>query len=394
MKDIRGLCITVLAASVLFSTGTVQAGLTGDVNDFLFRRTATKVVESYTDNTVVKTIELLRNDIEELNSAAQRFGTSRSITDLEAAGRAMKASFAQFNKARSFRYGPSAHYDFDKQLATWPFDKVFVDHLIAEIKKGAIEINPSILRWRNSSNRGLHTVKYLIYDDNGNLRKPQDLNDATVVYLTSATAVLLEDAVDYEASWKGTRNMSVADQELLKNAGKKIRTSYAREFKNPGEEYSRYFSVSVPLQELIGEAATVLEDMVPLIKELPKYGDPEEIRYWDSVTPFADIINQLKGVENSYMGGIKGTRGPAYRDLVEKKDEQLSERIVISFAHAIKRAEVAARMNDQPFEKREQAAKLLLAEVEKLTTMLFAATPLVAADRATDPFAVYGSDIN
>lgn len=391
MKRIIRYCTGVAAATIFFGAATANAGLTGDVNDFLFKRTAHKVIESYTDNTVVKTVGLLRANVQELDQTAQKFAKSRSEKDLAAVAEAMKGSFEQFNKARIFRYGPSAHYDFDKQLATWPFDKVMVDHNIKELEAGRMEISGPSLREKNSSHRGLHTVKYLTYTDEGKLRKPSEISDAEATYLTAVTTVMLEESIDYEASWLGTKNMSAEDQAILKKSGKRIRTSYAREFKNPGEEYSRYYSVSITLQELIGESTVVLEDMVALIEELPKYGDPEDLRYWDSVTPFNDIINQLKGVENSYMGGIEGSRGAAYADLVAKRDEQLSERIVISLAHAIKRAEVAHKMNDQPLEKREQAAKLLLAEVEKLTTMFLAATPLVAADAATDPFAPYMS---
>ena len=393
MKRIIRQCSGLAAAAFLFSAVWANAGLTGNVNDFLFKRTAHKVIESYTDNTVVKTIILLRENVEGLNEAAQKFAETRSQKDLEAMGSAMKGSFEQFNKARIFRYGPSAFYDFDKQLATWPPDKVMADHNIKEIEAGRMELDLAEFRYVNSSNRGLHTVKHLIFHNDGKLREPAEISDAAAAYLTAVTAVMLEEAIDYQSSWVGTRNMTAADQAILKNAGKRIHTSYAEEFKNPGDETSRYFSISIPLQELAGESMAVLEDMVALIEELPRYGNIDEIRYWDSVTPFDDIINQLKGVENSMVGGVEDSRGTSFIELLAKRDEPLSERILISMAHSIKRAQVARRMNDQPLEKREKAAELLLHEVEKLTVMIMAATPLVCADAAVDPFAAYGSNL-
>lgn len=392
MRKIVGISTGILAATFFYGA-TANASLTGNVNDFLFKRTAEQVVDSYTDNTVLKTIALLRDNIEQLNKAAEKFSESKSEENLAAVAVAMKGSFEQFNKGRIVRYGPSAHYDFDKQIATWPFDKVMVDYNIAEIDAGRMEMDKTILREKNSSNRGLHTVKYLIYHNDGKLRTPQEMSDAEATYLTAVTGVMLEAAIDYQSCWVGTANMSAGDQAILKDAEKRHHVSYAKEFKNAGEEYSRYFSVSINLQELIGEASAVLEDMVPLIEELPKYGNAEDIRYWDSVTPFKDIINQLKGVRNSYLGGIEGSRGTGYAELTEKRDKQLNERIIISLSHAIKRAEIASTMNEQPLEKREQASKLLLAEVDKLTTMFMAATALVAADAALDPFAAYGSDL-
>ncbi len=392
MKRIVGQCSLVVAA-LFFGTVTAHAGLTGDVNDFLFKRTAGKVLESYTDNMVIKTIAGIRESVEKLDEAARKLAKTKSQQDMEAAGAAMKASFRYFNRNRVIRYGPSAHYDFDKQLATWPFDKVFVDYRIKEIAAGRMTMDVPTLRMENSSGRGLHTVKYLLFHNDGKLRSVSEMTDADFTYLTAVTGVMVETAIDYQSSWVGTKNMSDADQALLKKAGKRVRTSYAEEFKHPGEEYSRYFSISVALQELIGESMAVLEDMVALIEELPKYGNPEEIRYWDSVTPFDDLVNQLQGVEDSLMGGVEGSRGTSYLDLLTKRDEQLSKRIVISLAHAAKRVEVARNMNDKPQEKRDMAAKLLLEEVEKLTVMIMAATPLVAADAATDPFAAYGSNI-
>lgn len=389
-----------VALAVLLGTATVNAastkstGLKGKASDYFFKKSAYDVVESYTDNTVVMTIENIRKNVEALNAASQKFATSKSKKDLEAAGKAMKGSFEYFNKARIFRYGPSAHYDFDKQLATWPFDKVFVDYAIKEIAEGKLRMDVPAMRERNSSNRGLHTVKYLIFNNDGTMRDPAEITDAEATYLAAVTGVMLEEAIHYQASWVGTKNMSAKDQDVLHKAGKRFFLSYADEFKNPGEGDSRYFSISIPLQEIIGESMTVLEDMAVLIDELPKYRDPENIRYWDSITPFQDIVNQLKGVENSVMGGVEGHRGTSYLDLLAKVDEQLSERIKIALAHTIKRAEVGRKMKDQPVEKQERAAKLLNSELEKLHVMIMAATPLVAADLAVDPYAPYGSDIN
>lgn len=382
---------SLFVASSLFTAGYVQAGLKDDVNNYLYKRKALQVVESYTDNTVLKTISNLTDHISELNFAALKLKVDPSETNLGNTIEAWKNVQAAFNASQIFMFGPAAHYDFHKQLAIWPMDKVLVDHALAEIEAGDLTIDAKTLREKTASMRGLNTVKYFLFE-NGQPKDVATITPFELNFLTAVTEVLLWEGLDFEASWIGTENLPVNEQAILAEAGIKKRKPYAEEFKNPGQPGSRYFSASVPLQELIQESSTVVEDMLPFIEDLAHINDSEP-HYWQSIDPFADMINRLKGVENSYLGGISDSRGPSFSDLVAKKDPVLDERIKAAFASVVQRLEAARELKNGERDKYDLAVKVVHSECAKLFSRMMTATPLVTADPAVEPFASYGSDI-
>lgn len=397
MKKLAVLTASLFVTSIFGVTSVLgatsdQGGIKKGIDDFLFKRKAQQAVESYTDNTVLKSIDLLVTDIGSLNNAAQSLAKSRDEAKLGATIDAWKKVSATLNQTIIFWYGPVAQYDFNKELAIWPMDKVLVDHTLGEMEAGKITLDAKGLREKSASLRGLNTLKYLLFRD-GEPRQAAEITDAQYDYIVAATQAMAEESLKFKASWFGMENMTKEELAVMNNAGfKKQWTSYAEEFKNPGSETSRYFSVSVPLQELIQESMTVVEDMVPQIEELAEYRT-EAPMYWESIDLYADLLNQLQGVENSYLGGIEGSRGVSFSELVAMKDEVLDDRIKTAIAATKKRLVALRDAKDLSPEKKEMAIKILASECEKLGARIMTATPLVTADPAVEPFAPYGSDL-
>ncbi len=366
-----------------------EGGIKKGVEDFLFEKKAYTAVEDYTENTVFKTIELLVQEIENLNTAVAGLSKSRTDADMAKTIEAWKGAMAQFNRHWAFNYGPAAHYDFHKQLATWPFDKVWVDHYLDEIEKGNLEVTARFLRKnKHSSTRGLNTAAYLLFRD-GKVRPAKKITPAELKYLRAVSQALLIESVDFEASWRGTKNLSKEKRKILKDAGVKKRSSYAVEFTNPGESDSRYTSISIPLQEIFQECTTVIEDMVAGFSELGQV--QEKSAYWDSIDPYADALDMLKGVENSYYGGVDGARDASLSDLVAKKNQILDRRIKASLAHSMERIKAVRDLpSGADAQTRELMVKIAVSECEKLFDRITAATPLVTADSAVKPWAAYG----
>lgn len=375
--------------TALLGTLPAHANVKQSMGDFFFKRKAGKAIESYTDNTVLKSLELMVDDIKSLNVAAQNLHKVQTDINLAATTDAWKKVSASLNRSVIFFYGPVAHYDFNKELAIWPFDKVLVEHALGEMEAGNLTFTSKSLRERTASMRGLNTIKYLLFRD-GKQRVTTDITKTEFDYLTVATKAMVEEGLKMQASWVGSEDMSDEDNTILTKAGlTKKWKGYAYEFKNPGEPDSRYFSLSVPLQELIQESMTVVEDMVPAIEELADF-DENTLNYWDSFDPYADLLSLLEGVENSYLGGVEGSRGASFSELVAMKDEVLDVRIKTALVSVGKRIRA---IQDAPEGKREMAIKVAASECGKLAARIMTATPLVTADPAVEPFAPYGSDL-
>ena len=392
MKRLLVSLTGLLVSTTLLTPNPVEAGIGDSVSNYLFKRKAFQVVESYTENTVLKTLASLTDHIGQLHQAAGKLAAAPNADNLNTAILSWKNVQADFNKSQIFMFGPAAHYDFHKQLAIWPTDKVLVDHALVEMQAGKMVIDAKSLREKTASMRGLNAVKYFLFE-NGRPRDVTKLTPHELQYITAVTEVMLWEGLDFEAAWIGTDRLPADKRAILDKAGIKKRAAYAEEFKNPGEPSSRYASVSVPLQELIQESSTVIDDMMPQIEGLTADDEGKRHNYWQTLDPYADLLDKLQGVENSYLGGVRGSRGPSFSQLVAEKDQVLDERIKAAFAHVEQRLEVARRLQNGPREQHELAVKIVAAECKKLSAQLMTATPLVAADPAVGPFAAYGSNL-
>jgi len=391
MKRFFVLLPTVFVAVAFLGVSAANAGIKDGMTNYLYKKKAVKAIESYVDNTVLKSIELLVSDIENLNQAAMKLKKDKSKANLAAANKGWHKVLSSFNRCAIFFYGPVAHYDYNKALALNPFDKILVDHALKDMAEGKLDFTSRTLRERTASMRGLYTARYMIFR-NGKPRKAVDISNTELEYLTAVTGAMVEESLELQASWVGTDNLPSDKAALLKNAGIKSYTSYGKEFKNPGESYSRYLCTSVPLQELIQESTSVIEEMVPAIEDLAEY-DENNIKYWDSLDPYTELLDLLKGVENSYLGGVEGSRGVSFSELVAEKDKVLDDRIKTAFAHTAKRIEIIRSLKDASIEKKEMAIKVAASEAKKLGSRMMVATPLVTADPAVEPFGPYGSDL-
>lgn len=359
-----------------------------EVKRYLAIRTANQVLADYVDNVALKTIALIVDKVKAFDAAAARLQADPTDANLAAAAAAWRDARVPWKMGTAFLFGPGAYYNYDKQISGWPADKVLIDHALADIAAGRLRVDARWLREEQTSSlRGFHAAEYLLFRD-GQPRRASDLGAAELSYLVAVTQAMVEESIDYEAAWRGTDNLPADQAAILKKAGIASRSSYAAEFKNAGQPGSRYFSVGIPLQDVFQDLGGVLEDMCPVIAEMretPYAGDD----YKEARSTYADLQNELRGLENAYLGGFEGARGRSPSELVAARDPVLDRRVKIGFAHAAHRL---AAIGDPhtPREDRELAARIAVAECEKLMNRINFAGLLVTTDPDVGSWAIYG----
>jgi len=362
------------------------------VKQYMAEREVNQLLADYTDNTVLKTYDLVVDNFKKLDKAVNRLQENPSERTISEATAIWFTTRNRWKTTMAFLYGPVAFYDFDKQVAGWPLDRPMIEHTIAEIAAGRLQVDDRYLReLKHVSQRGLHAVEYLLFRD-GKARSVSEISKAELSYLVAVTRAMVIEGLDMKASWVGTENMNAADSALLKAAGLKSRTAYAVELKNPGKPESRYLTQSIPLQEITQDTMTVMEEVCSAIDEALGSSDPRDSQTWFSYNVVDDIVHELKSAENTYMGGIEGSRGTSFSDLVAKKSDMLDQRVKLGFADLEHRIKVLGSPynSDMNASERDLAYRIAMQSCHALSTRLLVAMPMIALDPRTKPLGAYG----
>ncbi len=381
--------IAGLAALAGLICGAMLLPKSAAVQAYLSQRKIDAVIADYADKVVLRTLELVVARNEVLDGAVAQLQARPTDAGVEEAARAWRAARAQWQLIQSFAFGPAAFYDFDKQVASWPIDRPLIEHSIARIAAGTLTIDSGLLRHKiNSTQRGFLTAEHLLFRD-GKPRQAEAIRPAELLYLRAVTRAMVEESLDFQASWAGSANMPPAAAARLKEAQLPERASYAAEFTHPGTPHSRYFSRSVVLQEMFQESHTVVEDVCPLIEQWLGSRDPRESEAQDSRNGAADLVNLLQGVENAYLGGVEGNRGRAMAELTAAKNEVIDRRIRIALADVRYRIKAIGDPYGEPSADRDLKVRIAVASCWKLSGKFAAAIVPVCMDPATEPWAAY-----
>ena len=374
------------------SAGAVGLQRTDLVERYLNERKLSQVLADYTDRTVISTLSQLVEDLEALEATARDIHSTPTDASLKAAAEAWRSARATWKQTTSFLFGPAAHYNFDKQLATWPLDRILVDHVLDEMEAGRLDLSADHLRNKlHSSQRGLLVAEYLLFRG-GQPRDIQEVRRVELDYLVATAEVLVLESTDFLAAWVGTDRLSSVRASRLAAADFKPRGSYGDEFRSPGSPGNRYASHSVSLQEIFQDSLATVEELCPVIEEALGSSDPRDSESWFSNNAVEDIQNTLKSVEFTYLGGRDDDRGHAVSDLVAAQNTILDRRVKIALADAAHRVAGVGDPYAPGGEDRDLAVRIAVASCERLAERLAVATPLVTMHPSTRPWAAYGVD--
>jgi predicted lipoprotein len=380
----------LIAITTLVGLGVLAVINSTTVRQFFVEKRFNRVLKDYTGKMVMPTITRAVQEIGMLEKAVARLQAEPNDSNLEAAADAWRKARACWLQTSAMGFGPMAYYNFDKQLETFPLDRPLVEHLIGEMAAGRVQVDERYLREEeHSSMRGFLAAEYLLFRD-GKPRRAQDLSTTELDYLVAVTRAMTVESTDFEASWAGSSAISSSKAALLKTAGMKTWQSYAYEFEHPGASDSRYLSYSASLQEIAQDLAGISEELCPAITEVLGSSDPRDSRTWYSNNGPDDLLNMLKGLENSYLGGMAGKRGHSFSRLLILQDDVLDRRIRIALADTAYRITEAGNPYGEHRDNRELLVRRAEAACLKLADRLAVAALMVITDPSTRPHAAYG----
>lgn len=274
---------------------------------------ARPVLQNVATDVITATYADLAAEASDLLAATQALRDDPSAGRLALARQQWRDTRRPWELSEGFLFGPVDTEGLDPALDSWPVNRTDLDAVLAS---GAA-LTPAYVGGLEATLRGFHTIEYLLFGIDGT-KTAGDFTARELDYLVSAAAVL------------------DADARRLLNAWAPSGLDYAGELANAGGAGSRYPSQQAAVQELVGGLVTIADE-VGSGKIGGPYGDrstaEEESRF--SGNSLADFADNIRSVQNVYLGDYAGRTGPGLTDLVAARDGALDARVRSEIGAAI-----------------------------------------------------------
>jgi len=236
-------------------------------------------------------------------------------TKLLAVKNAWAATRAPWEKSEGFLYGPVDTEGIDPAIDSWPVDVNAINNIL----NSSQAITSALLN--NNDARGFHTIEYLVWGLNGNKTASQ-LTPREIEYLLAAV-----------------QNLQTKTEQLY-NGWAQTGGNFANNFIKAGQSGSIYSSQKSALEEL-AEGLVIIADEVANGKiEEPLNGnaggakpEAEESRF--SNNSKLDFANNIRSIQNIYLGDYGTIQGKGLTDLVASKNATLDATIKTKITEAI-----------------------------------------------------------
>jgi predicted lipoprotein len=293
-----------------------------------------EILKDYTNNTVIKTYGLLADKSMELFEACKALQESPTdATKVKAATQKWVEARKYWEMTESFLYGPAEYYSLDPRIDSWPLDKNALDQQLSSPNMSDVDA-AFVREYFGSSLIGFHAIEYVIFED-GQPKDVSKIRPNELIYLVAVAEVLQEDCILLEASWN--ENISSGKLAILEAAELEITSNFGREMISAGFAGSRFASPLQAIHEIVGGCETIADEVGN-----EKIADPYtsknvlDVESWYSWNSLTDFTDNIRSIENSYLGGMDGFRtGRSLSEYVKKKNAQLDTDIRNAIQNAI-----------------------------------------------------------
>lgn len=221
--------------------------------------------------------------------------------NLLAAQQAWRNSRRAWEQTEAYLFGPVDTEGLDPAIDSWPVNRVDLD----EVLKSDNDLTEDFVGNLEDTLKGFHTIEYLLFGV-GSAKSPSELTGRQKEYLVAATQNLATATKTLADGWRPG--------------------SFIDTFVNTGADNPRYPDTTAALEELV-------EGMGVIVDEVGngKIADPFDERNTElvesqfSYNSIMDFADNIRGIENVYIGRYQDHDGPGLDDLVKRTDTELDQ---------------------------------------------------------------------
>lgn len=293
-------------------------------------------LQGTTERVILPTHAELRERASELSSQLDALESDPGTADLAALRQAYLDVRTPLQEAQSFAFGPAVKLESFSELDEAPIDPAKIEAELASER----ELTPSRLQALGANKRGLHAIEYLLF--------PAD--DADVEAALLGTDAAGERRRQFVSA--AGRLVAAAASEL-DDAWQPEMGDYARRFSQPGAADSVDPTVQAGLDTLLNQTV-VLSELLANVKLGKPLGtdtggevDPDAQESGRAQASLSDMLSNLRGMRNIYLGTRDDSAVTSLATLVRAKSPSTDVHAQLAFADA----EAALRGIPEPFEQ-------------------------------------------
>jgi hypothetical protein len=335
--------------SAVLSVGSLVSCSDDDTSDtFTEKENAlAPILSPYVNNTVIATYKSLADatiDLYEAIGELKKNG-GKTTENLKAATDAWIETRTHWELSEAFLFGAVADFGIDPHIDTWPLDEVALRTTLstaADIASMAAEDGDV---WAGEhlgyARLGFHGIEYVFFKE-GAPKNVNDITDNELIYAYAVAGDLRNQCVRLEASWAGIDYVTEYKKNLIEDLEWSVTPSssplsYGENMLSAGKAGSSYRTVTDAVVAII-EGAITISDEVGNVKIGTAYSKEDE-NYIESPYSYnskVDFVDNIKSIENAYLGGADPSkRGASVSDYIKKIDSELDTTVKEAIENAI-----------------------------------------------------------
>jgi len=288
MKNYQSITVATLCAlATTLGISSCSSSSDSDDNDIVLND-FTEIASVYANKTVIATYANMKSNAADMKTAVTAYKESQTQENLNLAAEAWKRTRRAWECSEAFLFGPADNKNLDPALDSWPLDKVQLDAILSD-KTPIKDVQLT------NMTSGFHTLEYLLFRD-GRSRSYSDLNNLREIeYLEAVANKLYDDTANLHDTW--------ANEYL---------TTF---LKNPTSAMDEMLDGISEIANEVGNGK---------IADPYKSKNVLEVESWYSWNSLTDFKNNIRSIENAYLGGFDAnTRSANLSDFVKSKNADL-----------------------------------------------------------------------
>lgn len=275
---------------------------------------ATAMLADVPTKVILATYQDLEAKAVALRTAVNTFNGAPTDPNLTAALNAWRAARRPWEQAEGFLFGPVETQGIDPAIDSWPVNRVDLDAVLAS----AATLNQAYIDGLEGTLKGFHTIEYLLFGTTST-KVAADFTAREREYLVGSTASLAAAVTTLRMAWDPAGG------------------NYAHTVSSAGAAgNSVYISQSAAMQELINGMIVICDEVAN-----GKISGPfdqqdrslEESQFSNNSNQ--DFADNIRSVENVYLGKYGTSTGTGVRALVLAKQSSLDATIQSQLTAAI-----------------------------------------------------------